>query len=206
MLTQEVDAYIEFLRLRHVTISEAPSSLVPPSTLLLCDVAQKLRGNEDIALLRACPFDKVQRAYVSYVRAYKEHQCSFIFQLKQLDYGALANQVLNLFFVSCLFLLVSCLFSHHLLIQRAAAVLTQDATDAGAKSAAARRHQRLLCRSDRLGNHQIQRQNSREGAHRSSHGAQGGAREGNFRRNAAEDCKRCETAAFNSKRELQRRR
>ena len=38
-------------------------------------------------------FDKAQRAYVSYVRAYKEHQCSFIFQLKQLDYGALANQV-----------------------------------------------------------------------------------------------------------------
>ncbi len=31
--------------------------------------------------------------YVSYVRAYKEHQCSFIFQLKQFDYGALANQV-----------------------------------------------------------------------------------------------------------------
>ncbi len=48
-------------------------------------------------------FDKVQRAYVSYVRAYKEHQCSFIFQLKQLDYGALANQVLHLFFASFLF-------------------------------------------------------------------------------------------------------
>jgi hypothetical protein len=53
MLTQEEDAYIEFLRLRHVTISEAPSSLVPPSTLLPSDVAQKLRGNKDIALLRA---------------------------------------------------------------------------------------------------------------------------------------------------------
>jgi hypothetical protein len=37
---------------------------------------------------------------VSYVRAYKEHQCSFIFQLKQLDYGALANQVMHLFVVS----------------------------------------------------------------------------------------------------------
>jgi hypothetical protein len=129
MLTQEEDAYIEFLRLRNVSISEA--SLLPalPLTLSPSDVMQKLRGDAlrtyllftsflfvkaDVVaageqLKDRDSFDKAQRAYVSYVRslshprcrndlsmyvrAYKEHQCSFIFQLKQLDYGALANQV-----------------------------------------------------------------------------------------------------------------
>jgi len=42
--------------------------------------------------------EKGQRAFVSYVRAYKEHQCSFIFVHHQLPYAALAQSWGLLFF------------------------------------------------------------------------------------------------------------
>lgn len=34
--------------------------------------------------------EKGIKAFVSYIRGYKEHQCRFIFQLKDLDFGKLA--------------------------------------------------------------------------------------------------------------------
>ena len=44
MLTQEEDAYVEFLRLRNVSIAEAAPSLLQPLALAAQDVMQKLRG------------------------------------------------------------------------------------------------------------------------------------------------------------------
>ena len=35
--------------------------------------------------------DKSIRAFVTYIRAYTEHQCQYIFRLKELDVGNLAN-------------------------------------------------------------------------------------------------------------------
>lgn len=42
--------------------------------------------------------DKAQKAFVSFVRGYKEHQCNYIFQWNKLDYGCLAEG-LGLLFV-----------------------------------------------------------------------------------------------------------
>ena len=44
MLTQEEDAYLEFLRLRNVSIAEAPASILLPLTIPPTDATQKLRG------------------------------------------------------------------------------------------------------------------------------------------------------------------
>jgi hypothetical protein len=44
MLTEEEDAYVEFLRLRNVSIAEAASSLLQPLSIAPQDVMQKLRG------------------------------------------------------------------------------------------------------------------------------------------------------------------
>jgi hypothetical protein len=43
LLSQEEDAYIEFLRLRNISIVDAPSSLLAPLPLSASDVTQLLR-------------------------------------------------------------------------------------------------------------------------------------------------------------------
>jgi hypothetical protein len=43
LLSREEDAYIEFLRLRNVSIAEAPPALIPPLALTAGDVMQRLR-------------------------------------------------------------------------------------------------------------------------------------------------------------------
>jgi ATP-dependent RNA helicase DDX55/SPB4 len=76
------DAYVRFLQLRKVPLTPIEPahdlvSLRPELTELLV---------ADRALVEGAA-----RAFVSYVRAYKEHQCKFIFQLEKLDLGDLAR-------------------------------------------------------------------------------------------------------------------
>ncbi|XP_024387826.1 DEAD-box ATP-dependent RNA helicase 18 isoform X1 [Physcomitrium patens] len=80
-LLPKEDAYVEFLRIRKVPIEERPKcSSVPNIVSVLRGAAAKDR---DI-------MEKGLRAFVSYIRAYKEHHCTFIFKWKQLEAGLAA--------------------------------------------------------------------------------------------------------------------
>ncbi|CAM6098676.1 unnamed protein product [Calypogeia fissa] len=80
-LLPKEDTYVEFLRIRKVPIEERPAV----TTKL--DIGPLLRAaaQEDRDIM-----EKGLRAFVSYVRAYKEHQCTYIFRWKQLEAGKAA--------------------------------------------------------------------------------------------------------------------
>lgn len=44
---------------------------------------------------------KGERAFVAFIRAYSDHECSFIFQLRNLDCGAIANGLGLLYVCLC---------------------------------------------------------------------------------------------------------
>ncbi|KAI5075534.1 hypothetical protein GOP47_0009610 [Adiantum capillus-veneris] len=80
-LLPKEDAYIEFLKIRRVPIDQrekfsAAQNVVP----LLRTAAMKDR---DV-------MEKGLKAFVSYIRAYREHQCAYIFRLKELEAGKVA--------------------------------------------------------------------------------------------------------------------
>jgi ATP-dependent RNA helicase DDX55/SPB4 len=65
------DSYVEFLRIRNVPIEALEKSESVPDVIQLLRAAAK--KDRDV-------MEKGLRAFVSYIRAYKEHQCSFIFK------------------------------------------------------------------------------------------------------------------------------
>ncbi len=112
-------SYVDFLRIRGVEIKAAPGTRehfaeVAAETQngdddkqieLASDIVDALekteleeRGGADqthIALRKASEksrelMEKGVRAYVSFIRGYKEHHCRFIFRFKELQYGSLA--------------------------------------------------------------------------------------------------------------------
>ena len=112
-------SYVDFLRIRGVEIKAAPGTRehfaeVAAETQngdddkqieLASDIVDALektefeeRGGADqthIALRKASEksrelMEKGVRAYVSFIRGYKEHHCRFIFRFKELEYGSLA--------------------------------------------------------------------------------------------------------------------
>eukprot|EP00557_Chaetoceros_sp_GSL56_P004150 CAMPEP_0176488854 /NCGR_PEP_ID=MMETSP0200_2-20121128/6950_1 /TAXON_ID=947934 /ORGANISM="Chaetoceros sp., Strain GSL56" /LENGTH=701 /DNA_ID=CAMNT_0017885903 /DNA_START=32 /DNA_END=2137 /DNA_ORIENTATION=+ len=104
-LTPKEDSFIDFLRNRKVPIIEigndercAPSMSVVTDNITkdkqeenketIQNVLPKIRQFvlEDRDLL-----EKGTKAYTSYIRAYKEHQCAFIFRFSSLDLGLLAT-------------------------------------------------------------------------------------------------------------------
>eukprot|EP00271_Cylindrocystis_brebissonii_P005500 TRINITY_DN1755_c0_g1_i1.p1 TRINITY_DN1755_c0_g1~~TRINITY_DN1755_c0_g1_i1.p1 ORF type:complete len:807 (+),score=156.37 TRINITY_DN1755_c0_g1_i1:219-2639(+) len=80
LLTPQEETYVEFLRLRGVPSEvRAPVSPVEDITPMLRKAA---KSDRDV-------MEKGLRAFVSFVRGYKEHHCSFIFRWKELDLGLL---------------------------------------------------------------------------------------------------------------------
>ncbi|XP_071934456.1 DEAD-box ATP-dependent RNA helicase 18-like isoform X2 [Coffea arabica] len=79
-LLPKEEAYVEFLRLRRVPLEERKS----PDDV--CDIVPQIRSaakkDRDV-------MEKGLRAFVSYIRAYKEHHCSYIFRWKELEIGKL---------------------------------------------------------------------------------------------------------------------
>ncbi|VVB13329.1 unnamed protein product [Arabis nemorensis] len=80
-LLPKEEAYVEFMRIKGETLqerkcSEEASDVIP----IIRSLAMK-----DRAVL-----EKGLKAFVSFVRAYKEHHCSFIFRWKDLEIGKLA--------------------------------------------------------------------------------------------------------------------
>lgn len=86
-LDPEEEAYVEFLSIRHVPIFEAPKELFRgkiDNQTILQSIRKSLATDRDI-------YEKSKIAFVSYMRGYKEHQCSFIFQASHINLGKLAT-------------------------------------------------------------------------------------------------------------------
>ncbi|KAI3470922.1 hypothetical protein Pfo_027585 [Paulownia fortunei] len=79
-LLPKEEAYIEFLRIRRVPLEERKCSDEAPD--IIPQIRSAAKKDRDI-------MEKGLRAFVSYVRAYKEHHCSFIFRWKELEIGKL---------------------------------------------------------------------------------------------------------------------
>ncbi|KAE9132107.1 ATP-dependent RNA helicase [Phytophthora fragariae] len=82
-LSSNEDAYVNFLKIRKVPSEEMT---LPLDTME--DVLPKVKSFilEDRDLL-----EKGTKAFMAFVRSYKEHQCQFIFRFKELDLGAVAR-------------------------------------------------------------------------------------------------------------------
>ena len=86
-LTPEEESYVNFLELRKVPMKQDESDLLhgvlQPSEVL--DVLRKESETDRLAM------DYGTRAFVSYLRAYKEHICKYIFRFNDLSMGWLAS-------------------------------------------------------------------------------------------------------------------
>lgn len=82
-LTPEEEGYVSFLKVRKTPVEEfhcAPKEF--PN--VFDEVRERASKEREL-------YEKSQLAFVSYVRGYREHACSFIFELKNLDLGHLAH-------------------------------------------------------------------------------------------------------------------
>ncbi|KAK3521843.1 hypothetical protein QTP70_018575 [Hemibagrus guttatus] len=77
------ESYINFLSINQ----KCPLQQYPPVKDIV-DVLPKLKA---LALGDRAMFERGMKAFVSFVQAYAKHECSLIFRLKDLDFGALAR-------------------------------------------------------------------------------------------------------------------
>lgn len=83
------DAYVQLLSVRKVPVQPAPESLLGADDASAADaLLATLRG---LILHDRMLYTKSVLAFVSYVRAYKEHLCSLIFRFADLDLAQLAR-------------------------------------------------------------------------------------------------------------------
>ncbi|KAL7680532.1 putative helicase Cas3, CRISPR-associated, core, DEAD/DEAH box helicase domain-containing protein [Plasmopara halstedii] len=82
-LSSNEDAYVNFLKIRKVPCKEMTLSLETME-----DVLPKVKS---LVLEDRDFLEKGTKAFIAFVRSYKEHQCQFIFRFKELDLGAVAR-------------------------------------------------------------------------------------------------------------------
>ncbi|XP_057430840.1 DEAD-box ATP-dependent RNA helicase 18 [Lotus japonicus] len=80
-LLPKEDSYVEFLRIRRVPLQEIRCSDDAPD--VVPQIRSAAKKDRDI-------MEKGVKAFVSYIRAYKEHHCSYIFRWRELEIGKLA--------------------------------------------------------------------------------------------------------------------
>ncbi|WOL04613.1 DEAD-box ATP-dependent RNA helicase 18 isoform X1 [Canna indica] len=80
-LLPKEDAYVEFLQLRRVPLKERTHFVVEFD--IVPQIRSAAREDRDV-------MEKGIKAFVSFIRAYKEHHCSYIFRWKELEVGKLA--------------------------------------------------------------------------------------------------------------------
>jgi len=84
-LDSKEESYIDLLNGRKIPVKPIhPLLPIPSSTNFLDSIRQANTLNREL-------FEKSIRAFVSYIRFYQEHLAKFIFRLRDLDIGALAN-------------------------------------------------------------------------------------------------------------------
>lgn len=89
-LLEAEEPYVEFLRLKGVPLAalEEDEVRLPNEDPAGTGVVE---GVKALALRDREVLERGTRAFTAFVRAYKEHQCQFIFRFAQLDLGALAR-------------------------------------------------------------------------------------------------------------------
>ena len=86
------DSYVHLLKRRKVPLaqmSRAPNDGGAFASFVFARAREAVLADRDL-------LEKGQVAFVSFIRAYKEHRCSFIFQFKELDLGCLATSFILL--------------------------------------------------------------------------------------------------------------
>lgn len=86
-LLEAEDPYVEFLRLKNVPLTPYTALTLPSNDA----VQEALEGAKKIAQKDREILEKGTRAFTAFVRAYKEHQCQFIFRFAKLDLAAIAR-------------------------------------------------------------------------------------------------------------------
>ncbi|KAH1160466.1 hypothetical protein GLYMA_11G232900v4 [Glycine max] len=81
-LLPKEESYVEFLRIRRVPLQERICS--DDATDVVPQIRSAAKKDRDV-------MEKGIKAFVSYIRAYKEHHCSYIFRWKELEIGKLAT-------------------------------------------------------------------------------------------------------------------
>ncbi|CAB0000671.1 unnamed protein product [Nesidiocoris tenuis] len=85
ILMPSEDSYVDFIqRNQRVQLEEYPK-LEVDEELSVQKIAQKLQTSD------RANFDKANRAFVSFVRAYGKHDCHYILRVKDLDFAGLAK-------------------------------------------------------------------------------------------------------------------
>ncbi|MCD9640682.1 DEAD-box ATP-dependent RNA helicase 18 [Datura stramonium] len=79
-LLPKEEAYVEFLRIKNVFLEEGECASEAPD--IIDEIRSAAKKDRDV-------MEKGLRAFVSYIRAYKEHQCSYILRWKELEIGKL---------------------------------------------------------------------------------------------------------------------
>lgn len=79
-LLPKEEAYVEFLRIRRIPLEERKS--LDKAVDIIPQIRSAAKKDRDV-------MEKGLRAFVSYIRAYKEHHCSYIFRWKELEIGKL---------------------------------------------------------------------------------------------------------------------
>ncbi|XP_060178919.1 DEAD-box ATP-dependent RNA helicase 18-like isoform X2 [Lycium barbarum] len=74
------EAYVEFLRIKNVFLEEGECASEAPA--IIDEIRSAAKKDRDV-------LEKGLRAFVSYIRAYKEHNCSYILRWKELEIGKL---------------------------------------------------------------------------------------------------------------------
>ncbi|XP_060203351.1 DEAD-box ATP-dependent RNA helicase 18-like isoform X2 [Lycium barbarum] len=79
-LLPKEEAYVEFLRIKNVFLEEGECASEAPD--VIDEIRSAAKKDRDV-------LEKGLRAFVSYIRAYKEHNCSDILRWKELEIGKL---------------------------------------------------------------------------------------------------------------------
>ncbi|CAN6439446.1 unnamed protein product [Victoria cruziana] len=79
-LLPKEESYVDFLRIRRVPLEERKCSAAAVD--IVPQIREAAKKDRDV-------MEKGLKAFVSYIRAYKEHQCSYIFRWKGLEIGKL---------------------------------------------------------------------------------------------------------------------
>ncbi|KAJ8678484.1 hypothetical protein QAD02_014271 [Eretmocerus hayati] len=82
LLSESEDAYINFIR-RNQKVNLEEKSLETDQSL----IEECWKSMRSLQLVDRLLFDKANRAVVSYIRAYQNHECNLILRLKDLDLG-----------------------------------------------------------------------------------------------------------------------
>lgn len=86
MLLPNEEAYLPYLKMRGLQLEDVGDAYVPVNDdLVMPRKAKRIVETDRSVMLRAC------KAFVTYIRAYQEHQLQYLFPFKKLDIGELAT-------------------------------------------------------------------------------------------------------------------